>query len=68
MTDKTADFNRPDLIFINKKEKSAIIIDVAVPLSHNVRKTENEKRSKYDNLRWEIKRLWKLNEVTIYPM
>ena len=31
-------------------------------------KTENVKRSKDDNLRWEIKRLWKLNEVTIYPV
>ena len=41
---------------------------MAVPLSHNVKKKENEKRSKYDNLRWEIKRLWKLNEVTIYPV
>ena len=68
LTDKTVDFNRPDLILINKKEKNAIIIDVAVPLSHNVKKTENEKRSKYDNLRFEIKRLWKLNEVTIYPV
>ena len=27
-----------------------------------------KKESKYDNLRWEIKRLWKLNEVTIYPV
>ena len=68
LTDRTVDFNRPDLILINKKEKNAIIIDVAVPLSHNVKKTENEKRSKYDNLRFEIKRLWKLNEVTIYPV
>jgi len=68
LTDKTIDFNRPDLILINKKEKSAIIIDVAVPLSHNIKKTENEKRSKYDNLRWEIKRLWRLNEVVIYPV
>ena len=33
LTDKTVDFNRPDLIVINKKEKSAMIIDVAVPLS-----------------------------------
>ena len=33
-----------------------------------LKKTENEKRSKYDNLRFEIKRLWKLNEVTIYPV
>lgn len=68
ITDKTVDHNRPDILLINKKEKKAIIVDIAVPLTQNVRKAEQEKLIKYQNLAFEIKRIWKLGEVQIIPI
>jgi hypothetical protein len=40
LTDKTVPFNRPDIIFINKK------IDIAVPNTHNLAKTFTDKQKK----------------------
>ena len=68
LTDKTVDFNRPDLLLIDKKEKKAILIDVSIPLTHNIRKMEVEKKNKYENLAIEIKRLWKLHSIQIFPV
>lgn len=66
-TDRTVDYNRPDIVLVNKKEKFGVIIDIAVPLSHNIQKTEIEKVTKYENLAYELKNLWKLRKVTVYP-
>uniref|UniRef100_A0A8D8TVF2 Uncharacterized protein n=1 Tax=Cacopsylla melanoneura TaxID=428564 RepID=A0A8D8TVF2_9HEMI len=51
----------------NKREKYAYIIDIAIPLTHNITKTEAEKVTKYEDLKEEIKRIWKLNKVDIVP-
>lgn len=66
-TDRTVDYNRPDIVFIKKKEKEAVIIDIAVPLSHNIKKTEMEKISKYENLAYDLKQQWNLQKVGIVP-
>lgn len=67
-TDKTVDHNRPDLLLIEKAEKRAWIIDIGVPLTANLVKTESEKRRKYQNLAMEVKRMWKLGVVNIVPL
>lgn len=68
ITDKTIDFNRPDILLINKTQKIAWIVDIAIPLTQNTDKAETEKCQKYQNLAIEIKRLWKLDRVTIVPL
>jgi hypothetical protein len=35
MTDKTVDFNRSDIVVIDRKKKIALAIEKAVPLIHN---------------------------------
>ncbi|MBZ5796461.1 hypothetical protein K8353_40995, partial [Burkholderia contaminans] len=55
ITDRTVDFNRPDIVLINKQQRRGIIIDIAVPLTHNIQKTEREKITKYENLAIELK-------------
>ncbi|KAL1446748.1 hypothetical protein WDU94_006608 [Cyamophila willieti] len=45
-----------------------MIIDIAVPLTHNILKTEMEKVTKYEDLREDMKRTWKLNTITIVPI
>ena len=56
----------PDIVVINKKEKYEMIMDISVSLSHNIRKTEIEKVSKYENPAYELKNLWRLQKV-FYP-
>uniref|UniRef100_A0A8D8TQU7 Uncharacterized protein n=1 Tax=Cacopsylla melanoneura TaxID=428564 RepID=A0A8D8TQU7_9HEMI len=68
LTDRSITCNRPDLILVNKRTQSAIIIDIAIPLTHNIIKTENEKVNKYQELKIEITRIWKLNSVIIVPI
>ena len=43
-------------------------MDIAVPLTHNIPKTEAEKITKYENLVLEIKNIWKLNNVSVYTL
>ena len=57
---------RPDLIVIDKKEQKGIIIDIAVP--GDVRVEEKEKVEKYQDLKKETRRLWKLRNVEIVPV
>ena len=57
---------RPDLIVIDKKEQKGIIIDIAVPA--DVRVEEKEKVVKYQDLKREIRRFWKLRNVQIVPV
>ena len=58
---------RPDLIIINKKERTSRIVDFGVPVDHRVELKECEKRNKYLDLVRELKKLWNL-KVTIIPI
>lgn len=68
ITDKTVDHNRPDIVLIDKEQNTATLIDIAVPLTQNIAKTEIQKGTKYENLAMEIKNIWKLSKVYIYPL
>ncbi|KAJ8940977.1 hypothetical protein NQ318_011709 [Aromia moschata] len=50
ITDRTVDFNRPDIVLIHKEERKGIIINIAVPLTDNIERIEREKIAKYENL------------------
>jgi hypothetical protein len=39
--------NRPDIIILNKQQKQAYLLDIAVPNSHNITQTYNTKINKY---------------------
>ena len=62
------DARRHDLIVIDKKEQKGIIIDIAVPADVRVKEKEKEKVEKYQDLKKDIKRLWKLGNVEIVPV
>jgi len=61
-------FVRTDIVLIYRENETALIIDTAVPLTHNFPKTDTENITKYDNLALEIKNPWKLNNVSAYPL
>lgn len=67
LTDRTVDYNKPDIVFINKKERWAWIIDIACPLSSNLEKTETEKIRKYQNLCIDMKLTWQLDRIQVIP-
>ena len=56
---------RPDIVIVNKMEKTAIIIDVAIPTHKRIIDKEKEKIEKYQNLKREIQRLWNLKKIDV---
>lgn len=68
ITDRTIDYNRPDIVVIEKMSGVAMIVDIACPLNHNIKKTELEKISKYGNLARELENIWSLQRVDIIPL
>ena len=68
LTDRTIVYNRPDILLVDLNTGSGILIDIAVPLTHNIKKIESEKRIEYEELAWQIKDIWKLERVSIYPL
>jgi hypothetical protein len=59
-TDREVLANRPDIIIINKKDKTCLLIDVAMPSDKNVIQKEAERKLKYKNLSIEIQRMWNM--------
>jgi hypothetical protein len=63
-TDTEVMANRPDIIIKNKKEKTFILIDVAIPANRKVTKKEAEKKN-YKSLCIEIQRMWNMKCMII---
>ena len=61
-------FNRPDIIFMNKKTKNTFLIDIALPNTHNLAKTITDKQKKYQGLANEICAMWKQKEAQVIPL
>ena len=53
---KTISARRPDLIIINKKERTCKIVDFAVPADHRIKLKECKKKDKYFDLATEMKK------------
>jgi hypothetical protein len=64
---KLMSLKKPDIIIKNKKEKTCILIDVAIPADRNVMQNGAEKKLKYKSLCIEIQRVWNMKCIII-PM
>jgi hypothetical protein len=53
-TDREVTANRPDIIIKNKKEKTCILVYVAIPADRSVTQKEAERKLKYKSLCIEI--------------
>ena len=51
-----------------KKERACIIVDIAVPAYGRVEEKEKEKDEKYQDLKREIGRLWRMRKVQVVPV
>ena len=66
LTDHLISARRPDLVIVNKKERTCQVVDFAVPADHRVKLKESEKRDNYLDLARELKKLWNM-KVTVMP-
>ena len=67
-TDKEIRANQPDIIFVDKRERTVMFIDVTIPNDHNIIEKKLEKIEKYTDLGIEIKELWNMQRVDIVPI
>ncbi|KAL1448488.1 hypothetical protein WDU94_005497 [Cyamophila willieti] len=68
ITDRCVPYNKPDIVIWDKNSGEVLIVDVAIPNTHNVISTSAEKKRKYTELADEIKRMWQVQKVTIVPI
>ena len=64
--DRYIECRKPDIVVVEKEEKQCTIIDIATPGDNRV--GAKEKIEKYDNLKWEIKKMWSIKKVEIVPV
>ena len=57
--------NRPDIVILNKKSRSCLLIDVAIPNDHNIKEKEEKKIKKYTDLRLEVSKIWNCSSKVI---
>lgn len=46
--------NQPDVVVVDKRLRTAEVIDVDIPRERNIRKKEHEKIQKYQNMEEEL--------------
>ena len=56
---------RPDIVFVDKKEREVVITDVAIPGDDRVKDKELEKLEKYQLLKDEIAKVWRMRKVIV---
>ena len=61
-TDKQLKHNRPGIAVIEKKDKSCKLIDPSCPFDTRIEKKEEEKCTNYNDLKYEIARIWKMKK------
>ena len=56
---------KPDIVIVNEMEKTAIIINVAIPGDKRIPDEEKKKIENYQNLKGEIQRLSNLKKIDV---
>ena len=66
-TDHIIEAQRPDLVVVDKKERSCKIIDFGVPGESRIEEKEKDKTEKYQDLGRGLQNIWNVN-VKIIPL
>ena len=66
-TDRMVMANQPDIVVVDKEQRKAVVVDIAIPSDCNIRKKEHEKLEKYQALREELEKAWKV-KATVVPV
>jgi hypothetical protein len=68
LTDIHIQHNRPDIIILNKQQKQAYLLNIAVPNSHNITQTYNTKINEYLESSVAMRKFWCLKKNSILPL
>lgn len=68
ITDRSIPHNRPDIVIFEKAGNRATIIDVTIPADDNAERAYTEKITKYHDLAFELKEIYKLTSTSIIPL
>ena len=60
--------SRLEIVVLEKETRFCKIVDVAHTFDTRVIENEREKVDKYQNLKFELKRIWNFSEVTVIPV
>ena len=63
--DRKIEARRPDIVFTDKKEREVVIIDAAILGDERVKDKELEKLEKYQLLKDEIAKVWRMRKVIV---
>ena len=66
-SDHVIEAQRPDLVVVDKKDRSCEIIDFAVPEDSRIEEKEKNKIEKYQDLGRELQKIWNV-KVKIIPL
>ena len=66
-TDHVIEARRPDLVVVDKKERSCKIIDFAFPGDSRIEDKEKDKMEKYQDMGRELQKIWNVR-VNIIPL
>ncbi|XP_055362142.1 uncharacterized protein LOC129603668 [Betta splendens] len=64
-TDRMVMANQPDIVVVDKEQSKVVVVDVAIPSDGNIRKKEHEKLEKYQGLREELEKAWKVKATVV---
>jgi hypothetical protein len=66
--DDDDDGNNNNILLYDEEKKEVDLIDIAVPLSHNIQNVYAQKINKYAELATEIQQMWNVQKINIRPM
>ena len=66
--DREIKARKPDIVAVNKNERSCAIIDIAIPGGIRVSENEKEKIERYQELKREIKRMRNIRSIEVIPV
>ena len=65
-TEKKLEYNKPDLVILNKKEKIIYIADIGCPFVTRIKERETSKIEKYTSLKYELPKVGKGEATKIF--
>ena len=63
-TDKLVMANQPDVVVVDKHQRTAVVVDVAVPRDGNIRQKEHEKLE-IPLLKEELEKMWSMKAAAV---
>ena len=64
-TDRLVMANQPDIVVVDKHQRTAVVVDLAIPSVSNIGRKEHEKFEKYQGLKEVLEGLWSVKAKVV---